>query len=82
METGFVDCPVWPDSLGFRDVRLHRMNVDFNTMDWETPYTQMLAQNRFPLWIKLVYLVEKLPMPKKIKSIHSHINYTIAKVEK
>ena len=79
---GFVDCPVWPDSLGFRDVRLHRMNVDFNTMDWETPYTQMLAQNRFPLWIKLVYLVEKLPMPKKIKSIHSHINYTIAKVEK
>ena len=78
----FVDCPVWPDSLGFRDVRLHRMNVDFNTMDWETPYTQMLAQNRFPLWIKLVYLVEKLPMPKKIKSIHSHINYTIAKVEK
>ena len=82
VETGFVDCPVWPDSLGFRDVRLHRMNVDFNTMDWETPYTQMLAQNRFPLWIKLVYLVEKLPMPKKIKSIHSHINYTIAKVEK
>ncbi|MFQ9703507.1 MAG: hypothetical protein ACLR0U_17545 [Enterocloster clostridioformis] len=48
VETGFVDCPVWPDSLGFRDVRLHRMNVDFNTMDWETPYTQMLAQNRFP----------------------------------
>lgn len=77
VETGFVDCPVWPDSLGFRDVRLHRMNVDFNKMDWETDYTDMLCKNEFPLWVKLVYLVEKFPMPKFIKSIHSHINYII-----
>lgn len=78
IETGFVDCPVWPDSLGFRDVRLHRMNLDFNTMDWGSPYVDMLSENSFPLWIKLVYFIEKLPLPKCLKSIYSHINYTIA----
>ena len=25
VRVGVVDCPPWPDSLGFRDVRLHRM---------------------------------------------------------
>lgn len=78
VETGFVDCPIWPDSLGFRDVRLHRMNIDFNKMDWEAPYVKMLSSNSFPLWMKLVYMVEKLPFPKFIKSVYAHINYTIA----
>ncbi len=81
VDAGFVDCPVWPDSIGFRDVRLHRMNVDFNKMDWESDYPQMLANNVFPAWVKAVYLVEKFPMPAPIKSIHSHINYTIAEKE-
>lgn len=78
IETGFVDCPVWPDSLGFRDVRLHRMNLDFNKMEWEAPYVEMLVNNSFPLWMKLVYIIEKLPLPKFIKSVYAHINYTIA----
>lgn len=78
VETGFVDCPVWPDSLGFRDVRLHRMNVDFNKMDWEAPYVDMLKNNSFPKWMRLVYIVEMLPLPKFVKSVYSHINYTIA----
>jgi hypothetical protein len=78
VETGFVDCPVWPDSLGFRDVRLHRMNIDFNMMDWEAPYVAMLANSTFPLWMRLVYMVENLPFPKCIKSIYAHINYTVA----
>lgn len=78
VETGFVDCPVWPDSLGFRDVRLHRMNIDYSQMDWEAPYVDMLKINRFPFWMKCVYIVENLPFPKFIKSIYAHINYTIA----
>lgn len=81
IETGFVDCPVWPDSLGFRDVRLHRMNMDFNKMEWETAYTQMLANNTFPMWIKLVYVIERMPLPKFLKSVYSHINYTIAQIQ-
>lgn len=78
VENGFVDCPIWPDSLGFRDVRLHRMNVDFNKMEWEAPYIDMLVSNSFPLWMKAVYVIERLPLPKFIKSIYSHINYTLA----
>lgn len=78
VEAGFVDCPIWPDSLGFRDVRLHRMNLDFNRMDWESAYPDMLALGRFPLWVRLVYLVEKVPLPGFLKSLHSHIMYTIA----
>lgn len=78
VETGFVDCPVWPDSLGFRDVRLHRMNVDFSQVDWEAPYVDMLKSNIFPLWMKAVYVVERIPFPKFIKSIYAHINYTLA----
>lgn len=81
VDAGFVDCPVWPDSLGFRDVRLHRMNKDFNTMEWESDYPQMLADNSFPAWVKAVYLVEKFPMPAFLKSLHSHLNYTIAEKE-
>lgn len=82
IETGFVDCPVWPDSLGFRDVRLHRMSLDYNEMDWKSPYVDMLKDNKFPFWMKCVYVVEKIPFPKFIKSIYAHINYTIAeKVE-
>ncbi len=80
VETGFMDCPVWPDSLGFRDVRLHRMNVDFNRMDWETPFTDMYKANKYPTWYWLVYCVEKFPMPKFLKSVHSHLNYTIAEI--
>ena len=78
VDAGFVDCPVWPDSLGFRDVRLHRMNIDYGKINWESDYAEMLAKNKFPLWIKMVYLVERLPLPKLLKSIYSHINYTIA----
>lgn len=78
VETGFVDCPVWPDSLGFRDVRLHRMNIDFSQMDWEAPYIEMLKNNTFPRWMKAVYVVEKIPFPKFLKSVYAHINYTIA----
>lgn len=78
VETGFVDCPVWPDSLGFRDVRLHRMNIDFSQTDWEAPYIEMLRSNTFPLWMKVVYLVEKIPFPKLIKTVYAHINFTIA----
>lgn len=78
IETGFADCPVWPDSLGFRDVRLHRMKIDFDKMDWEAPYTEMLKNNSFPVWMKLVYVIERIPFPKFLKSIYAHINYTLA----
>ena len=54
------------------------MNIDYNDMDWETPYIDMVVNNSFPMWMKVVYVIEKLPLPKFIKSIYAHINYTIA----
>lgn len=75
---GFVDCPVWPDSLGFRDMRLHRENITFENADWESPYIDHSREARFPLWIKLVYAWEWLPMFSFIKTLYAHINYVIA----
>lgn len=77
VEKGFVDCPVWPDSLGFRDMRLHRNNISFDNVQWESPYIKHLAANEFPLWIKAVYAWENMPMFGCVKTLYSHINYVI-----
>ena len=76
---GFVDCPVWPDSIGFRDMRLHRQQADPGKVDWESPYVENLASDRFPLWVKLVYAWERIPNPSFIKTWYAHLNYVVAK---
>lgn len=77
VKKGFVDCPVWPDSLGFRDMRLHRENIKFDNVDWESPYLASMASGRFPLWIKLVYAWEKTPNFAFLKTLYAHINYVL-----
>lgn len=77
VETGFVDCPIWPDSLGFRDLRLHRENISFNNARWESPYIDNLIRGKFPSWIKLVYAWEKMPNFSFMKTLYAHINYVI-----
>jgi len=74
---GFVDCPIWPDSLGFRDMRLHRENITFDSVDWESPYIDNLESKRFPLWIKLVYTWERIPNFSFLKTLYAHINYVV-----
>lgn len=74
---GFVDCPVWPDSLGFRDMRLHRQQKDFNRVQWESPYVDHLVSGGFPLWIRRVYAWEKVPNPSFIKTGYAHLNYVV-----
>ena len=74
---GYVDTPVWPDSLGFRDMRLHKNNIQFDNVDWVSPYVDMLAKNEYPNWIKWVYAWESIPMIPIIKTIYSHIFYVI-----
>ena len=78
VKTGYVDTPFWPDSLGFRDMRLHRNNIKFDNVAWESPYIDHLVEGDFPLWIKLVYLWEKIPMFSFLKTLYSHINFVIA----
>lgn len=77
VKKGFVDCPIWPDSLGFRDMRLHRENIMFDNVDWESPYVSNLASGNFPLWIKLVYAWERIPNLSFLKTLYAHINYVI-----
>lgn len=78
VKKGFVDCPVWPDSLGFRDMRLHRNNIRFDNVDWVSPYTDMIRNNAVPGWIKAVYVWERIPMIPIIKTVYAHLTYVIA----
>ena len=75
---GFTDTPMWPDALGFRDMRLHREGITFDSVDWESPYIDNRRDNDFAAWIKAVYAWERIPMITPIKSLYSHINFVIA----
>jgi len=78
VESGVVDCPPWPDSIGFRDIRLHKSNKDFNCVDWEVPYISCVKVGA-PNWVKGLYLLERLPIPLLLKYIYSHIFYLVGK---
>jgi len=78
VESGVVDCPPWPDSIGFRDIRLHRSNTDFKNVDWEVPYLKYINDG-IPNWVKGLYVLEKLPLPMTLKYLYSHIFYVIGK---
>lgn len=77
LEKGFVDCPIWPDSVGFRDMRLHRQNISFDGTQWESPYIDNVASGAFPAWIKWVYAWEQMPNVPFLKTLYAHINYVI-----
>ncbi len=73
---GVVDCPCWPDSLGIRDMKLHKINKDLTTIDWKSPTVEYL-QTDFPGWMKAVYVIEKLPLPLLLKLPYAHLFYII-----
>lgn len=77
VKIGVVDCPPWPDSLGFRDMRLHRQAETFSIEDWKPQIIEMLKNNKIPKWMHFCYLIESLPIPTIIKFIYAHIFYVI-----
>ncbi|MFH1862728.1 MAG: hypothetical protein ABH878_07945, partial [bacterium] len=77
---GVVDCPPWPDSLGFRDLRLHRSQN--REREWSSPYAQALHHGDMPKWVKWVYLGERLPLPALLKLPYAHLFYVIFSVER
>jgi hypothetical protein len=81
IEKGFVDTPPWPDSLGFRDMRLHKSAKILKNANWISPYIYKRQNNKFPLWIKLLFLFERVPVPFFIKTIYSHIFYVVGEVD-
>jgi hypothetical protein len=78
IRTGLVDTPPYPDSLGFRDMRLHRKNVDLNTIDWESRTVSWMKTGRYPTKLKLLYLFERVPLPFPLKLLYAHLFYVLA----
>jgi hypothetical protein len=75
---GAVDTPPYPDSLGFRDMRLHRMNVDLSKIDWDSRTLGWMKTGRYPLKLKLLYLFEWLPLPLPLKLVYAHLFWVLA----
>ncbi len=75
---GCVDCPPWPDSIGFRDMRLHKLNITFDNADWESSTFSNIRTGKYPTWIKMVYAFENIPMPFQVKLLYSHIYFVLA----
>jgi hypothetical protein len=80
VKAGHVDAPPYPDSIGFRDMRLHRMNVDLKTIDWDSRTIHWMKSGRYPLKLRLMYLVESFPLPLALKLLYSHLFYVLAEV--
>jgi hypothetical protein len=78
VQCGVVDTPPYPDSVGFRDLRLHRMNVDLRGLDWDSRSIAWMESGQYPLKIRLLYLFERLPLPLFLKRYYAHLSYVIA----
>ena len=79
LQVGVVDCPFWPDSLGFRDIRLHRQGTNAMSADWQSKSIEWTRTGDYPGWISGVYAFESLPMPRFLKYLYSHICYVIGR---
>lgn len=75
-EAGVVNTPPWPDSVGFRDIRIHKMNFS-GEMDWHSETLNYIKNNSTPNWIKKIHKFECLPIPLAVKLIYAHIYYVI-----
>jgi hypothetical protein len=78
VRTGVVDTPPYPDSLGFRDMKLHRMNVDLNKIEWESRTIGWMKSGQYPPKLKFLYFFEWLPMPWVIKLVYAHLFWVLA----
>jgi hypothetical protein len=78
VQSGIVDAPPYPDSLGLRDMRLHRKNVDLNTIDWDSRTLGWMKTGRYPLKLKLFYAIERLPLPWIVKLSYAHLFWILA----
>ena len=77
VEIGVVDTPPWPDTIGFRDIRLHRMKGEPNKIDWNPTIVDYIKNGKYPQWIELIWKFEKLPVPLFLKLPYSHIFYVL-----
>jgi hypothetical protein len=79
LRSGVVDTPPYPDSLGIRDMKLHRKKVDLNKIDWESRTIAWMKSGRYPLKLKLLYFFEWLPLPWRVKLFYAHLFFVLAR---
>lgn len=77
VRSGVVDTPPYPDSLGIRDMKLHRKNVDLNKIDWDSRTFHWMRSGRYPLKLKFFYLFEWLPLPWPVKLSYAHLFWVL-----
>jgi hypothetical protein len=80
VRTGAVDTPPYPDSLGFRDMRLHRLDVDLNKIDWDSRTIHWMKSGAYPVKLKLLHAFERFPMPWPIKLFYAHLFWVLGEV--
>lgn len=78
IQWGILDCPPWPDSPGFRDLRLHRQGE--SERRWASPYVEHLRNRNFPHWMKVIHWGERAPISKLAKLPCSHLYYAYGRV--
>jgi len=78
LKVGVVDTPPYPDSVGFRDIRLHRRNVDLTKIEWRSRTVEWMKTGKYPVKIKLFHLFERLPLPFRVKLLYAHLFYVLA----
>jgi hypothetical protein len=76
-EYGTIDSPPWPDPVGFRDIRLHKIGAKELNSRWEVPFVEYVVNDRFPWWMKVLGLYD-LPLRKGYwKLPFSHLFYVL-----
>lgn len=78
VKSDVMNCPVWPDTVGFRDMKFHKMGEKVQNMDWESNTISFMKNKNYPSWIKAMYTFESLPVPLFLKHVYSHLFYVIA----
>src|SRR5262249_45352017 len=74
VESNVMNCPVWPDTVGFRDMKFHKIEHTYNVndLDWDAN-TIRYMKDGYPPWIKAMYMFESIPKPKFVKHIFAHL---------
>jgi hypothetical protein len=77
VDLGVFDTPPWPDSIGFRDIRLHKMQDELHHVQWRSRYIDYLSNNKYPGWIKALHAFERIPVPLHLKFFYAHLFYVV-----
>ncbi|HIH26007.1 methyltransferase domain-containing protein [Candidatus Woesearchaeota archaeon] len=77
VKVGVMNCPIWPDSVGFRDMKFHKMEDKLKNLKWHSNTIDYVKNNSYPWWFKHMYYFEKMPMIWPVKLLYAHLFYVI-----